>query len=164
VFGTSQTAMTGISIYATGTHLDGDIKIFGIPMTDLLTTTTGWYGLNAGSTSAGSTTNTVGSLADDQFHTARCPDNRIATGIEIYASGALDGNMKLRCNALASGYITTNSGAGVESLINTPFIDANNITHMSTCPAGTFVKGIRIYASTRLDNQLQVFCTGIRKN
>ncbi len=161
---TSRTAMTGISIYATGAHLDGDIKIFGIPMTDLLTVTSSWYGVNAGLTSAGSTTNTNSSGADDQFHTAQCPDNRIATGIEIYASGALDGNMKLRCNTLATGYSTTNNGAGVESLINTPFNDANNITHMSTCPAGTFVKGIRIYASSRLDNQVQVFCTGIKKD
>jgi hypothetical protein len=163
-FSASQTAMTGISIYCTGTHLDGDIKIFGIAMTDLLTTTTGWYGLNAGVTSAGSATNTVGTGADDQYHTAQCPNNRIATGIEIYASGALDGNMKLRCNSLTSGYSTSETGIGIESLINTPFNDANNITHMSTCPAGTFVKGIRIYASSRLDNQVQVFCTGITKN
>lgn len=164
VFGSSQTAMTGISIYATGSHLDGDIKIFGVPATDLVSTTNGWYGLNAGATSAGSTTNTVSSGADDQYHTAQCPNNRVATGIEIYASGALDGNMKLRCNALVSGYSTTNNGIGVESLINTPFNNADNITHMSTCPAGTFVKGIRIYASARLDNQVQVFCTGIKKD
>lgn len=164
VFASSQTAMTGISIYATGTHLDGDIKIFGVPATDLVTTTNSWYGLNAGATSAGSATNTVSTGADDQYHTAQCPDNRVATGIEIYASGALDGNMKLRCNLLTSGYSTTNNGIGVESLINAPFADANNINHMSTCPAGTFVKGIRIYASSRLDNQVQVFCTGIKKN
>jgi len=163
-FSSSQTAMTGISIYATGTHLDGDIKIFGIAMTDLLTTTTGWYGVSAGATSAGSATNTNSTGADDQYHTAQCPNNRIATGIEIYASSALDGYMKLRCNALTTGYSTSETGMGIESLINTPFKDANDITHMSTCPAGTFVKGIKIYASSRLDNQMQVFCTGIKKN
>ncbi len=164
VFSSAQTVMTGISIYCTGSYLDGDISIYGTALNDLLTTTSSWFGLNNGSTSAGSGTNTNATNADNQFHRANCPNGRIATGIEIYATNQLDGHMKLRCTTLASGYTTTESGMGIESLINAPYANADDITHMSTCPVGTFVKGIEIYASDRLDNRMRVFCTGIRKN
>jgi hypothetical protein len=163
VFSSTNVIMQGIFIDATGSYLGGNIRIQGVDISPLLSSTSGWYGLNAGATASGSTTNTVSNGADGQFHTAQCPDDYVASGIEIYAaSDALDGYMKLRCTKLAPGRATTQGGMGRETTIASPYVDANNTTYRTSCPTGTFVKGIRIWASSRLDNLLSVFCTGIK--
>lgn len=157
-------AMTALSIYATSTYLDGDMKINGTQLRGILSNADqGWYGLNAGLSAAGSGLNTVATTADNQDHNCNCPDNYVATGIEIRAWAALDGEMKLRCTALKSGYVTSESGQGTESVMSLPFSVANEQSHISGCPAGTYVKGVRIYAETYFDGRLRVFCTGIER-
>lgn len=155
-------AMTALSIYAT-TKLDGDMKVNGIELKNVLNNASqGWYGLNAGVSAAGTGTNTVATGADYQDHNCQCPDNYIATGIEIRAYLFLDGEMKLRCTALKPGYLTSETGQGVEAVLSVPFyVGANDQSHISGCPAGTYVKGVRIRAEDYLDGQLRVFCTGI---
>lgn len=157
-------AMTSLSIYST-TKLDGDMKINGTELKNVLNNATqGWYGLNAGVSAAGTGTNTVATSADYQEHNCHCPDNYVATGIEIRAFSFLDGEMKLRCTALKTGYITSETGQGVESVLSVPFyIGADNQSHISGCPAGSYVKGVRIRAEDYFDGQLRVFCTGIER-
>jgi hypothetical protein len=110
--------LTTVNIVATSSQqrLDGNIRILGSYLGGILTTNSAWYG-NAGTTTQGSCTNCLAVSADNQFHWAYCPDNYIATGIEIQATGnALDGCLKLRCTQLNSAYSTTdnynNSGLG----------------------------------------------------
>ena len=155
-------AITGLSMYCSGSFLDGDIRLNGQEVTGLYSGTTGWYGLNAGATAAGSTTNTVGTGADNQTHTCNCPDGYVAMGIEIRANNQLDGNMKLLCAQLGAGLTTSESGMGIESVYSYPNANADNSTHVSVCPMGTFVKGVSVYSNTYFDTNLKVYCTGVR--
>ena len=160
---TYRMGMTAFSAYCTGSYLDGNIQIQGMDLGQvILSGTTGWYGNAAGVTASGSCTNCFATGADNQTHWAWCPDNYIASGIEIYASGQLDGCMKLRCSQLSTSYATIETGTGVQSVYNFPDANADNFTHVGTCPAGTFIKGVSIYASSYLDTNLRVYCTGIK--
>lgn len=156
---------SGMSAYSTGSYLDGDIKIQGIDISNLLSGTSGWYSSNGNSWGANATTQNAnsGTTCDNCTHQVYCPDGYIATGWQAYAASQLDTYLKLRCTQLNSGFTTVESGAGVESLQNFPNANADNFTHSGTCPTGTFVKGLSIYAASYLDNQFRVYCTGIRR-
>jgi|ERR1043165_3084527 hypothetical protein len=161
-FGDSTTAMTGISIRC-GDYMEGSINMNGVKLPELLESAAVWYG-NGGVTTAGSLINTQDNGVDNAMHTCNCPDNYIATGIEIYASDRLDGRMKLRCAPLKAGLTTTNTGIGLKTAYSIPYDNVDNTRHMSMCPFGTYVKGIQIYANQKLDMNLCVFCTGIKDN
>lgn len=159
-------AGSSISAYATGSYMDGDIKMQGIDITGLLTTTNTWYYSNSSFASSSSTTiNTnIGATCDNCTHTCNCPDGSIATGWQVYAASQLDTYLKLRCTALASGFNTVETGYGIESVYNFPNANADNFTHVGVCPTGTFIKGMAINTGSYLDTNLRVFCTGIKKN
>lgn len=162
VFADLTTAMTGISIHCND-YFEGSINMNGTKLPDLLQNTAEWYGAT-GLTTAGSATNTQDVSADNITHSCNCPDNYVATGIEIYASDKLDGRMKLRCAPLKPGLATTNNGIGLRSAYNTPYENVDNTRFMGMCPLGMYLKGISMYAASRLDNQLCVYCTGVREN
>lgn len=156
-------AMVNLSIYATGSYMDGDIRINGIYLRDMLNDAgAGWYGTNGNAAVLNNaSTNVIGTGADNQDHYANCPNNYIATGIQVYANNQLDGGGKLRCTPLKSGFSTVESGQGAESAMSFPWNTSDNIQHASQCPAGTFVKGFRLYANSYWDGALRVYCTGI---
>lgn len=156
-------AMVNLSIYATGSYMDGDIRINGIYLRDMLNDAgAGWYGTGGNATSLNNlTTNVIGTGADNQDHYASCPNNYIATGIQVYANNQLDGAGKLRCTPLKAGFSTVETGQGAESAMSFPWNASDNIQHASQCPAGTFVKGFRLYAASYWDGALRVYCTGI---
>ncbi|MCW5909187.1 MAG: hypothetical protein KIS94_15080 [Chitinophagales bacterium] len=158
-FSDRTTAMTGISIRSSD-YFEGSIQMNGIKLPDLLQDTAIWYGFG-GVTTPGTGVNTQGTGADNVMHQCNCPDNYVATGIEFRATDRLDGEMKLRCAPLNPGLSTTNSGLGIKSAFSVPFENSDNVRHMSICPPGTFVKGISIYATSRLDHSLTIYCTGI---
>lgn len=157
---------SAFSGYCTGSYLDGDAKIQGIDIAGLLTTSSTWYaGSNTfGSSSASSLNAGAGANCDNCTHYVNCPDGYIATGWQVYANSQWDYYMKLKCTSLVSGFTTTETGMGVESVTNFPNANADNFTHVGTCPAGTFIKGMSINAASYLDNNLRVYCTGIKKN
>lgn len=156
-------AMINLSIYATGSYMDGDIRINGMYLRDILNDGgAGWYGTNGNATSLNNlSTNVIGTGADNQDHYANCPDNYIATGFQVYANNQLDGAGKLRCTPLKAGFSTVETGPGVESAMSAPWNASDNIQHASQCPPGTFVKGFRLHAASYWDGALRVYCTGI---
>lgn len=154
-----------ISAYATGTYLDGDIKMQGVEISPLLSTTSGWYSSNGNSWGSNSTTKDAssGTTCDGCSHQVYCPNDYIATGWQAYANSQLDYYLKLRCTKLDDAYATVESGAGEESVQSFPRSTSDNITHVSVCPTGTFIKGLYIYTNSYLDGYLTVYCTGIKK-
>ena len=164
---------TSISAYATE-RLDGNIKIQGVDISALLSTTTIWNASLDGSwgtAAAGSLPSTKddgnattgGTGCDNCTHQANCPDNYIATGWQVHANAYFDDRMKLRCTALHSDYATVETIQGIESVYSFPLNLGDNITHVSVCPAGTFIKGLSIYATNYLDGNLKVHSTGIKR-
>jgi hypothetical protein len=153
-------AMVNLSIYS-NTRFDGDIRTNGMFLRDLLNDgVRGWYGANGAASSLNGGGNTQ--TCDNCDHFASCPDNYIATGIQVYASGELDNQGKLRCTQLKSGFSTVETGPGFESAISIPWSNGqDNQQHCAVCPPGTFVKGFRVYASSHWDGSLRVYCTGI---
>lgn len=158
-FSNQRSAITGVSIHCTD-YFEGSINISGFKLDELLQDTAVWYGA-FGVTAAGSAVNTQGTGVDNVIHACNCPDNYIATGIEIKATDRLDGEMKLRCAPLKSGLVTTNNGVGIGTAFSMPVDNYDNMRHMSMCPAGTYVKGISVYCGSRMDYGLKVTCTGI---
>ena len=142
-------------------------------MNDLVATTGTWRGRSAGVTSSGSLTNTFDNGSDNQDHSCSCASNEVATGFEAYSTDRLDGRMKILCNPLKSGFVLANNTTqtvngyqvrGIMSAMNNPWNNGvDDFYHTSSCPAGTFVTGIAIYASDRLDGSLRVYCSGIKK-
>jgi hypothetical protein len=153
-------AATGLSIYCSSSYMDGDSKISGSQLSGILSGTTGWYYGNAVASSINAS---AGATCDNCTHSCNCPNNYVATGWQVYANGQLDYYMKLRCTALNSGYVTVETGLGVESTLNFPDSNADNFRHSGNCPAGTYLKGITIYADDYLDTNLKAYCTGIRR-
>lgn len=161
-------AMIGISIYATD-RLDGDVRSQGQEVGFLENATFTWYG-RYGATTENGIANTDDNGVDNTEHFANCPANHIATGFEAYATSRLDGRLKLRCTALKAGYTTTDNAGnggtgGIESAVSYPYSNgsaADDVQHGAFCPAGTWMNGIRIYASDRLDGRMRVYCTAIR--
>ncbi|HQV79266.1 MAG TPA: hypothetical protein PLJ42_12190 [Chitinophagales bacterium] len=157
---------TAISAYATTSYLDGDIKIQGVDITALLTTTTNWYTTDAAnvwkSVSVAKDASS-GLTGDSRAYMVYCPNNTIATGWQAYANAQLDHYLKLRCTSLNSDYETVETNEGIESVYSFPRNLGDNITHVSVCPAGTFIKGLSMYANTYLDGNLTVHCTGIKR-
>ncbi len=162
VFTDLTTAMTGISMRCSD-YYEGSIQMNGVKLPELLTDTAVWYGA-LGVTTSGSATNTQDNGVDNATHSCNCPDNSVATGFEIYASDRLDGRMKLRCAALKTGLAATGTGTGMKTAFSVPFENADNVRHMSLCPYGTYVKGVSLYATGKLDWGLCVYCTGIKEN
>ena len=156
----------GISVYASGSYMDGDIKIQGMDISGLLTTTNTWYASNSSYANSSATTiNTNnGANCDNCTYSCNCPDGSIATGWQVYSNSQLDNYLKLRCTTIASGYTTVETGYGVESIYNFPNANADNFTHVGACPTGTFIKGMYVSTGSYLDTNLRVFCTGIKKN
>lgn len=150
----------GYSAYCTGSYMDGDIKMQGMDLGGLLSSTSNWYYGNAVASSLNAN---VGASCDNCVHSCNCPDGYIASGWQVYANAQLDYYMKIKCTQLATGYTTVETGMGVESIGNFPNANADNFTHVGVCPTGTFMKGLSINASTYLDNNLKAFCTGIKK-
>ncbi|MEZ5054071.1 MAG: hypothetical protein R2807_04790 [Chitinophagales bacterium] len=69
-------------------------------------------------------------------------------GWQVYANSQLDHYLKLRCTKLKSAYGTVEITEGIESVLSSPRNTGDNITHFSACQAGTFIKGLSIYANT----------------
>lgn len=156
-------ALVNYAIYASD-YLDGGLRGNGLFLDNILTTTHTWRGVGAGAATLGSTVGTNG-VCDNCRHTAYCANNEVVTGIEIRSETHLEGALKVRCTALATGFTTTNTGMGVESAISVPFnTGSDDIMHHAACPPGTLMKGITIWASSRLDGELRAYCTGITAN
>ncbi|WP_298115580.1 hypothetical protein [Flavobacterium sp.] len=151
-----------VDMYAS-TYLDGNLFVWGRTLEDKLNTSNSV--VYASDLNDNYPVTTFGAYsgqgigADNQFHRVVCPDNTIATGIEIRATTYLDGNLKLRCTALNPGYTTEVGSGGVD--VEGPGIGYDNNTHSVSCPPGQFVKGIRIYATTYLDGRVGLFCTPV---
>ncbi|MCB0508614.1 MAG: hypothetical protein R2739_04755 [Chitinophagales bacterium] len=153
-----------------GTH--PPMKISGIDISNLLTTSHTWY-KTTNSSDWGSTSTTQGNASgvysNNTSNMVYCPDGSIVTGWETSVgkgSGAtwVEGYLHVRCTQLASGYTTVETGSGIESILNTPNSTTDNLTHLATCPTGTFIKGISTYRNgSYINSNLRVNCTGIKK-
>lgn len=148
-----------LSAYST-TALDGNLTLTGDIMEDELNVSNSVVYSSAGATTWGAAS---GSTADNTFHTVICPNNTIATGIEIYSTIYFDWYMKLQCTAVNPGYSTDLGAGNVDA--NGPGVTADNQTHTATCPVGEYIKGVRIYASggsyPYLDGDIGLYCTQI---
>jgi len=135
-------AITNLSVYATN-YLDGYITITCYYLGDLLNT-----GSEAWEDSTLET-------CDNCWHYAHCSSNRVARGIKIYASSRLDTQMQLLCTSIASG----TSDAGTEWTV-TGSNDENDddIMYGISCPAGSYLSNLAIYANSYLDGDLRVIC------
>ncbi|MCC6515964.1 MAG: hypothetical protein IT275_06370 [Chitinophagales bacterium] len=165
---------TMVSAYATGS-MDGEMKIQGVDISNLLSASSTWYrpttyGIGATQTTSSPGSGTTGTnvaprynFTNNQHYHAICPDGTIATGWQAYATGYLDDGLAIKCTTLSSGYTTVESGNGVESLLNHPDCDENDMTHFGVCPTGTYVKSISVYNDNYLDRQLRAYCTGIKR-
>lgn len=162
---------TAISVYSNASF-DGDIKIIGTDISPLLSTTSAWYYTDAANntdTWRSLTAATVkgqsstGSGCDNCSQKVYCPDGYIVTGWEAHASTFLEDRLHIKCTQLASGYTTVETNEGVESILSFPGADVDNMTHVGSCPTGTFIKGISIYTGTYYAGPLQVNCTGIKR-
>lgn len=153
--------LTNISIYASGDYFDGGLKGNGVLMDNMLTANHQWRGLNAAVSSSGTATGTMGTC-DNCLQQCNCADGEIVTGVEIYSAAEYEGNLKVRCTALAAGYTTTNTGIGVETALSVPYATGfDDVWHISSCPPNTVMKGVAIYTTSRLDGEMRCFCTGI---
>ena len=158
---------TAISVQATGNYMDGDMKMQGVDITNLLSSTTNWYRTdvnNSWSSTASAKNESSGSTSDKVSYMVYCPDGYIATGWEAYATSQIDNKLHIRCTKLANGYTTIQSNEGIESVLCYPQNASDNIVHVASCPAGTFIKGISVYVDSYFDGPLRVNCTGIKRN
>ncbi|MCB9074968.1 MAG: hypothetical protein H6552_05465 [Chitinophagales bacterium] len=165
---------TTVSVYATGS-MDGDMKIQGVDISNLLSATTTWYrptsydiGATQVTTSKGTGTTATNvapryNFTDNKHYHAICPDGTIGTGWQAYATSRLDDGLAIKCTTLSSGYTTVETGYGIESVLNHPDSDENDLTNFGVCPAGTFIKSISVYNDSYLDRHLRVYCTGIKR-
>lgn len=161
-------AATSLSIYATK-RLDGNITLNGDLRSDELNTNDVNYYGEFGLSALNSQTNTRSISSDGVFHLAVCPDNRIMTGLQIYAATYLDGYMKVQCTKLNTGYITEPSPGAVDA--QGPGIREDNKVHFAKCPVGQYLQGVRIYANSysqgadfqALDGDMGLYCTPIIK-
>ena len=155
-------------------RLDGGEMTNCVKLNDLVTSTQTWRGRGAGVSASGTSTNTFDPNVDNQYHNCSCASNEVATGFEVYSNDRLDGSIKLRCATLKSGYSLANNTTqtingyavrGIMSIQSVPWNRGQDDQyHVATCPAGTFLTGLVIYASDRLDGQMRCYCSGIKKN
>ena len=130
-------------------------------MDNIITNSHQWRGLNAAASASGTATGTMGTC-DNCLQQCNCADNEVVTGVEIYSGGEYEGNLKVRCSALAAGYTTTNNGIGIETALSVPYATGfDDVWHISSCPPNTVMKGLAIYTTSRLDGEMRCFCTGI---
>lgn len=166
-------AMINLGIFASS-RLDGGERINCVKVNDLITATETWRGQSAAASAPNTGTNTLGNGADNQEHSCSCADGEVATGFELSSSDRADGQIKVRCTTVKAGFILANgtttqtvNGAtvrGVMAVQSTPWDNGgDNQYHVSSCPPGTFVTGIAISASDRLDGALRCYCSGIKK-
>jgi hypothetical protein len=165
-------AMTNLAIYASSA-LDGGERIMCVKINDLITTTHQWRGRGGGATSQGSNTNTFLSSADNQDHSCSCNAGEVATGFEVWSSSRNDGDMKIRCTQLKSGYSLANNGTqmvngysvrGMMANMNVPWnTGRDDQYHISDCPPGTFVTAVAIRANSQLDGEMRCYCSGIKR-
>ena len=158
---------TAISVYATGSYMDGEMKMQGMDISNLLSTTVAWYRTdvnNAWNSTISAKNQNSGSTSDNVAYMVYCPNGYIATGWEAYASLYIDNKLHIRCTKLANGYTTIQSNEGIESVLCYPQNASDNIVHVASCPAGTFIKGISVYVDLYFDGPLRVNCTGIKRN
>jgi hypothetical protein len=153
-------AMQSLAIYAAA-QLDGGERCGCVPLGEALTTNHTWRSQNALVSAPNTGTNTQG-FVDNVAHYAQCATNEVATGFEAYSASYLDGNLKLRCTQL-SGVSTANNGFGTRATLSLPWgTGSDNQYHFTGCPAGTFMRGISIYATgSFLDGQMEAGCTGL---
>jgi hypothetical protein len=186
---TSGYVVTNLSIYATGSYMDGGEEIICVKIGDLITTTHTWRGLEGFlSTKGGACTsandvsnNTKNYGMNNQWHSASCMqgENEVMTGFEAWSSSELDACLKIRCSKLKTGYVLaqdnfTPSGVvinrvtpidkkmlGVKSSPSSNGLD--NAPHSVSCPFGTFPTAIAVYVGDKFDDGLTFFCSGIKK-
>ncbi len=148
------------------------MKISGIDISSLLSTTHTWY--RTSSTTAWNSTSSAqyqasGTRISNSSNMVYCPDGSIVTGWEATVGSSpsatwIDGYLHVRCTQLASGYTTVEANEGVESILSAPDKATDNLTHLAACPNGTFIKGISTYRNgAYINNNLRVNCTGIKK-
>jgi hypothetical protein len=166
-------AMINLGIYASSA-LDGGERINCVKVNDLITNTHQWRGRSGNPSTPGTHTNTFANGDDNQAHSCSCNSGEIATGIEIYSTDRLDGGLKIRCTQIKTGYslandITTTINGhtvrGISTSMNIPWnVNRDDQYHVSECPPGTFVTGVVIQATGRLDGEMRCFCSGIKRN
>lgn len=166
-------AMVNLAIYSSSA-LDGGERINCVKVNDLITTSHQWRGRSGNTSSPGTHTNTFANGDDNQAHSCSCNSGEIATGIEIYSTDRLDGGLKIRCTQIKSGYslandITTTINGhtvrGISTSMNIPWnVNRDDQYHVSECPPGTFVTGVVIQATGRLDGEMRCFCSGLKRN
>jgi hypothetical protein len=148
-------AARSISIMAS-TYLDGSISLHGdLKEAELNTADVVVYS-TAGITTLGAA---HGSIADNAYHTVICPTGRVVTGFEVYASTYLDNRVKLQCTALNPGFATEVGDGVIDAVGASGSLD--NTLHVTACPPNQFIKGVRMYASSYLDDIGGLYCTSI---
>ncbi len=141
-------AVTSFRVYAS-THLDGYMKI------NCLRLSTGMLG-------AGTWRSGPGTRADNQSHTISCNANEVATGWRATAtSDFLDGDVGLLCRPLLAGYHLGSvfEVTDVQGTLLTGGLDYQY--QGGTCPAGTFLTGMILYAGSQLEAVKHVYCAPI---
>lgn len=98
---------TGFEVYS-NSQLDGRIKLSctdikaGYSLANTNTQTVNGYAVRG----IKSTLNTPwGTGQDDQYHNSQCPPGTFVTGISIYASSYLDGQMTCYCSGIKKNKI-----------------------------------------------------------
>ena len=138
--------MHRVAVYASG-YFDGFLTAYCVDMSNFLNTATQYW-----------TTPTAD--ANNTYHIATCAAGYAATGIKAYATAYLDYGLSLQCTALKTGFTQNTIPNSVRSNFDA-WCGADNVFHDAACPAGTFVDGVAVYASTYLDCGLQLTCSYI---
>jgi len=89
--------------------------------------------------------------ADNQDHTTSCDDGYLTSGLKIFTSNGLDGEMTSHCTKSS----LTLSGSTIKT---GPGIGADNQFHNVNCDAGQVIKSITIQAIANLDGNIRLDC------
>ena len=87
-------------------------------------------------------------------------NNRVAVGITWRSNASMDHSLQLRCAAPVGGWT---AGTGQQLSISAGFDTGIDDTwHGASCPTGTFISQIDIYASNYFDGEMVLFCRFIK--
>ncbi len=106
----------------------------------------------------GSLTATSGTV-DDSKHTANCGPDKVAVGMSWKSTNYMDTDLALYCQSVLTGWTSGGTGA---LAISGPPISSDNTWHGASCPTGTFISQIDVYASNYFDGDLTLFCRYIK--
>ncbi|MEW5944749.1 MAG: hypothetical protein AB1742_00985 [bacterium] len=98
-----------------------------------------------------------GTGADNQTHTVTCSAGYAIVVLTIYSTDYLDGNITLKCDYLGPNILNTADNLWEDATLET----CDGCWHYAQCSAGRVATGIRVYASSRLDTNLQLYCTAL---